>query len=403
MTSLVGDERQRGTAQAARFPLLALGFRPFYLLAAIFAAAALPVWVVSYLANRPVGGYLSGAAWHSHEMLLGFAPAVIAGFLLTAVRNWTDRPTASGAALGALAALWVAGRVLASTEYAVAAAVIDAVFLPALALAIALPIWRSRNARNFKILAVVAGFALINAAYHLARLNLLPAAYMQVSIQTAVDLITILMAIVGGRVIPAFTANAVPGARPRRAMPVEIAAIGSLLLILAADVLSVRYSPAPELWISLLAVAALAHGIRLTLWDPLRTGRNALLAMLPVAYAWIPVALALRALAYAGAVQPTAAVHALTIGAMGGLMIAMMMRSALGHTGRPLAAGPVEIAAFVLVQAAALVRVAAGAAPPEIYREAIAAAGALWSLAFVVFLARYGAILIRPRIDGRPG
>ena len=382
---------------------LALGFRPFYLLAAIFAFLALPLWIASYTGLVQWDGYLRGTFWHGHEMIFGFAPAVMAGFLLTAARNWTGQPTLSGAKLGMLAALWVLARVAVLTGPGTAAVVLDVAFLPLLGVAVAVPIWRSRNARNYKILLVLTLLAAANLVYHLSYLNVFPADFMRPAFTAALDVFTILMAIVGGRVIPAFTANAVASAKPRHIRSVEVLALGSLVLILAADVMSWRYTLPPLAWVILLAVAAVAHGIRLGLWQPLRTVHNTLLCMLPLAYAWIPVSLALRLSAHAWNIPTAASIHALTIGAIGGLMLAMMTRSALGHTARPLRAGWSETAAFILIQLAAAVRVGATFIPGQYYRQAVVAAGVLWSLAFAVFLIRYWAILTRPRIDGQPG
>ena len=402
MMSLI---RSQGIEQPGKTgtPLLALGFRPFYLLAALFSAAALPLWISMYIGAVHVDGYLGGFAWHSHEMLFGFAAAVIAGFLLTAVRNWTGLPTLSGAMLGALAAVWVLARVLVVTGPGPMAAVVDAAFLPALGLAVALPIWRSRNTRNFKILGVVAALAVLNAVHHLAYLEKLPAGSASIATRLALDLITLLIAIVGGRVIPAFTANAITGAEPKSIAVLEFLSFGTLLAILAADIAAAWYALPSMIWVVLLAAAALAHGIRLALWQPARTRGNALLAMLPVAYGWIPVALALRALSHAAVVPATAATHALTIGVMGSMMLAMMMRSALGHTGRPLVASRADCTAFALAQLAAAVRVLGVAVPALPYRETAIAAGILWSLAFTTFLFRYWPVLTRPRIDGRAG
>ena len=402
MTSLIqpyDKERSNKTGM----PLLALGFRPFYLLAALFSATALPIWIAIYTGAFQPEAYLVGVAWHSHEMLFGFAAAVIAGFLLTAVRNWTGLPTPTGVALGALAALWLFARVLAVTGPGAMAAVVDMMFLPALGLTIALPIWRSRDARNAKILGVVAALAVLNVIYHLAYLEGLPLRWTNIATQLALDLITLLMAIVGGRVIPAFTANAIAGAKPRRSLTLEILCFGSLLAVLAAGAAGPWYELPSPVWAALLTVAASAHAVRLALWQPLRTRGVALLAMLPLAYGWIPVALALRALSHAAVVPAAAATHALTIGAMGSLMLAMMMRSALGHTGRALVAGRAECAAFALAQLAAAVRVLGAAVPGLPYRETAVVAGTLWSLAFAVFLVRYWPILTRPRVDGRPG
>ena len=382
---------------------LALGFRPFYLLAAIFAALALPLWIASYAGWLQWGGYLQGTNWHSHEMIFGFAPAVMAGFLLTAARNWTGQPTPTGAKLGMLASLWIMARVAAVTGPALVAAMLDAAFLPALGVVIALPIWRSRNVRNFKILLVLSLLTAANVAYHLSYLNWWPAEVMPLAITAALDVITILMAIIGGRVIPAFTANAVAAAQPRHIKSVEVAALGSLVLILTADILAYWRALAPQVWVILLVTAAVAHGIRLVLWQPQRTIHNMLLCMLPLAYVWIPVSLALRATVQVWGISAAAPTHALTIGAISSLMLAMMTRSALGHTGRNLSAGWAETSAFLLLQLAAVVRVGATFIPAPYYRDAVFTACILWLLAFTAFLLRYWAILTRPRIDGRPG
>jgi uncharacterized protein involved in response to NO len=384
-------------------PVWALGLRPFYLLAAIFALVAIPVWIASYVGLLQWSGYLHGPAWHSHEMIFGFAAAVICGFLLTAVRNWTGQPTLSDTGLAALVALWLMARLTALTGPAAFAAIIDSAFLPALAIAVFIPIRRSRNVRNYKILLVLAGLSSVNIQYHLSWSGMMPGEIGQLAIRIALDMITLLMAIVAGRVIPAFTANAVPSAHPRHNKSLEIVALGSLLLILVGDITSYWYSLVAAGWGLLLAVAAVAHGIRLWLWQPQRTVHNPLLWMLPVAYSWIPISLALRAAGEISGIPAAAAVHALSLGAISSLMLAMMARSALGHTGRELRAGWIEINAFLLIQLAAVIRVGATLAPPVYYRGAVILSGTLWSLAFALFLSRYWGFLTRPRIDGRPG
>jgi len=400
----MGSATPNNTAgPVAGMPLLALGFRPFYLLAAIFAVVAVPLWVLSFLGEAQTGNYLLGLTWHSHEMIFGFAPAVIAGFLLTAVRNWTGQPTPTGAPLAALVLLWIIARVLMQTGPADAAAITDILFLPALGIAVAIPIWRSRNKRNYKVLAVLAVLTLANIGYHLASLNLIPSGFARVSMTAALDVIAILIAIVGGRVIPAFIGNAVKDSNPRAIRSVEVVSVGALVVVLIIGVLAPWMPVTDSVWFLLLVIAAVGQLVRLLLWQPLRALGNPLLWMLPTAYAWLPISLALRALELQSIVPSGSAVHAFTVGAITSLMIAMMTRSALGHSGRPLAAGPAEIAVFVLLQLSAIVRVLAAPVIPGAYREAMIVAGVLWTLAFVVFLLRYWPILTRPRIDGRPG
>ncbi len=388
---------------ALNHPLLALGFRPFYLLAGVFAVVALPVWIAVYLGVLQSGGYLNGVAWHSHEMVFGFAPAVIAGFLLTAVRNWTGQPALTGVRLAGLAVLWILARVFVVTGPGLLAMIVDIAFLPALGIAVGMPIWRSNNARNYKLLAVLSLLILMNLVYHLAYSALLPYAFTHIATTAALDVITILMAVVGGRVIPAFIGNAIQGSQPRQLAWLEIGSVGALVLIFIAGILDYWFVLPGWAWLTLLVLAVLAQIARWLFWQPQVTWRNPLLLMLPVAYLWIPLSLAMRALAILDIVPPVVALHALTLGAISGLMLAMMMRSALGHTGRTLAAGPLEIGAFILVQLAAITRLSAGFVPSVIYQDVVVVSGVLWSLAFGVFLIRYAPMLTQVRVDGRPG
>ena len=268
--------------------------------------------------------------------------------------------------------------------------------LPALALAVGIPIWISGNRRNLFVVGILAVLALANVSFHLGQAG--------TAIRLALDILAILMAVMGGRIIPAFTANAIPAAKPRRLAVVEASAIGLLVLVLAADLLALRW-PIDGSWFpAVLIVAALAHGVRLAFWSPLATRAQPLLWCLPLSYAWIPIALALRAAALISPdIDPVLATHALAIGAMGGLMLAMMTRSALGHTGRPLVAGWAETSAFVLIQAAVLLRIVPALVWPGAPLIALGLSSACWSAAFLIFVMRYAPILTRPRVDGRPG
>ena len=383
-------------------PLLTLGFRPFYLLAAAFAAAALPVWHFAPADLLPGEPHLAGPAWHAHEMVFGFAAAVLSGFLLTAARAWTGLLTLAGWPLAALAALWVAGRVLVVTGPALPATVVDCLFLPCVALAVALPVVRARNRRNLPVAAVPALLGGANLLFHLDHAGLIALARANGGALLALDLFALLVALMAGRVIPAFTANAVPTARPSRNRYVEIAAFASLAVLLVAGPLDPWLPGGP--WLAAVAAAgALAHLVRLRLWDPAATLKEPLLWVLPLSYAWLPASLVLRALWLADAAVPQAAAfHALGAGAMGGLMLGMMTRSALGHTGRPLAARAVELAAYVLVHLGAALRVFGPLADPAAEPHALAASALLWSAAFALFLAAYWPILTRPRLGEAP-
>jgi uncharacterized protein involved in response to NO len=377
--------------------LLALGFRPFYLLASGFAAVSVLLWALQFagILRAPI---LAGPAWHGHEMLFGYTLAVIAGFLLTAVRNWTGLPTPTGAALGALALLWIAGRVLVLTPFAIAAAVVNALFPIAVAAAIGMPLFRSRNRRNYFFVALLALASAVVLAVHLSLLGLVewPA---RASLQVGLDVVLFIIAVIAGRVIPMFTNNGVPGAGASRRPWLETMALASVLAMLAADLVGAGASVV----VPVALVAMLGHGARLALWHPWRTSSAPLVWVLHAAYAWIPLHFALRALAAGGLVPGTLAIHALTLGVVGGMTIGMMTRTARGHTARPLKAGRAEVAAYLLVFAAAIVRVFGGMLLPSLYVGTVVTSAVLWSAAFAVYFVKYLPWLIRPRLDGKPG
>ncbi len=374
-----------------------LGFRPFYLLAALFSACSVALWALQFAGWLP-HAYLAGPTWHAHEMLFGYTLAVVTGFLFTAVRNWTGRPTPTGPLLAALAALWLAGRVLVLTPWSTAAAVVNVAFPLGVAAGIGVPLWRARNRRNYFFVGLLLLLALALACIHLAERGViaLPA---WAGLQLGLDVILFIMSVMTGRVVPMFTNNGAPGARARRNQYVERAALGGVLLLLVADLLRVHGLPLIVLAVALAGV----HAWRLALWDTRRTLHTPLLWVLHLAYAWIPIHLALRAAAEAGWVARPLAVHALTLGAIGGLTIGMMVRTARGHTGRPLKADGFETACFALVAAAALVRVFGPLLAPQYYMASVLWSGALWSLAFLLYAVRYWPILTRARADGQPG
>ncbi len=382
-------------------PLLQLGFRPFYLLGAGFAALAVPLWLASYVGLLPDGGYLTGAQWHSHEMIFGFAAAIIVGFLFTAVANWSGRPTPHGGILAGFAGLWILGRILVVAGPGPLAAAVDLLFLPAAALAVAIPLLRSRSHRNLFVVAVLLLLAGANALFHLEQQSPRPGVDLaELGIRLSVDVITLLMAVIGGRIIPLFTGNAVSTARPRRFVALEAVAILSLLAILLLDAAAPWSALSDAVFAGLLALAALAHAVRLLLWDPWATRREPLLWILPLSYAWLPLSLALRALGLVSdEVPPFLALHAMTAGAMGGLMLAMMMRSAKGHTGRPLKASGIENLALMAVVAAAAARVFPALIWPEAAVHFYGLSAFFWSFAFLIYFVVYCPILVRPRLD----
>jgi uncharacterized protein involved in response to NO len=363
------------------FALFELGFRPFYLLASAFAALSVALWgaQVSGMLTAP---YLAGSVWHAHEMLFGFTLAVIAGFLFTAVRNWTQQPTPRGALLAAFAALWIAGRVLVLAPYPWAAAIVNAAFPLAVAVAIAVPLARSKNRRNYFFVALLGACGVAALCVHLALMGLIewPA---RIGLRAGLDIVLFIVAVVAGRVVPMFTNNGVPGAGATRMPLVERIALGSVLALAAGDVAGL-----PGFAAACAAVGTMAHAFRLVLWRPWKTLRTPLVWILHASYAWIPVHLALRVAGFAGLVPEAVATHALTVGVIGGMTLGMMTRTARGHSGRMLAAGYAEIACFILIQAAAIVRV---------FTSGIGTSAVLWSAAFLIYFLRYLPILVLPR------
>ena len=397
MDPLIRIQEPRPAAGARHFALFDLGFRPFYLVASAFAALSIALWALQFVGWLG-GAYLQGPMWHAHEMLFGFTQAVIVGFLFTAGRNWSGRPTPTGAPLAALVALWVAGRLLVLTPYGWAAAVVNVAFPLVSAVMLGIPFFAARNKRNYFFVGLLVVMGLASLGMHLAHLGVLTLPGW-VGIQIALDVVLFIMAVMGGRVIPMFTNNGIPGAGAVRQPLVEKAALGSALALLAADALQLRGLPL----VVLLVACALAHGLRLGLWRPWTTLRTPLVWVLHLAYAWIVLYFVLRAAAELGWGTASAATHALTVGGIGGLVIGMMTRTARGHTGRLLKAGRAEVVTYALVALAALVRVAVPLAAPTWMVEAIVGSAALWSAAFALYVVSYWPILSRPRIDGLPG
>lgn len=382
---------------AARFALWNLGFRPFYLLASLFSALSILLWAAQFSGYLP-HAYLQGAVWHGHEMLFGYTTAVIAGFLLTAVHAWTNQPTASGAPLMALAVLWVCGRVLVLTPFAMTAALVNAAFPVAIAWMVGIPLLRSRNVRNYFFVGLLVLMGALILTMHLAwqgDLDLPP----RFSLQLGLDVVLFIMVVMGGRVIPMFTNNGIPGAQAARHALVEKLALGAVILLFLADLLQL-----PQTAIGAIALlAALAHGVRLSLWKPWRTLATPLVWILHAAYAWIVLHLIMRGLNSLELLVGSYATHALTVGAIGGLTLGMMVRTARGHTGRPLTADHAETTSFLLIQLAALVRVFGGIVSPDLYMASVQLSALLWAAAFGLHAVRYWPILTRPRLDGKPG
>lgn len=379
----------------SRFALFDLGFRPFYLLAALLAVLSVPVWILQWHGVLAQSGYLSGATWHAHEMVFGFAAAVITGFLFTAARNWTGLPTPAGRGLMALAALWMAGRIAVLTGPGPFAAVFDIAFLPMVALSLWFPLKRSSN-RNLFFVALLSIFAIANLVFHLSHLGVIALPPI-VSTQGALFLVVVIVALMSGRVTPSFTQNAIHTARIRRNPVMDFSAVGTLAAALVASLFG-----APAWLLVPLALAATAlNAVRLAWWDPISTRHSPILWILHLSYAWIPIGMLLLALSAITSIIPSALfIHALGAGAVGGTIIGMITRTARGHTSRSLTVGHAETLAYLLVHVGTLFRVVGPIALPEHYGALLAAGAIAWSGAFLIYAVVYWPMLAwAPRAD----
>jgi uncharacterized protein involved in response to NO len=379
-------------------PLLRLGFRPFYLGAAVFAALAVPFWLVLFLGGASLPSGVPPLYWHAHEMLFGFAFAVVVGFLLTAGKAWTGLPTPRGTALGALAALWLAARLAAITGPYLLYALLDSALLPVIAAVFTTLLVRARNRRNLPLAAILGLLTAANVTFHLAVLGRLDVSPVR-PLYAALALMVLIECVIAGRVIPFFTTNATPGLRiPERPRlnHTAVAVSGIALALWVFD------APGPAAAVAFLAAAALQL-LRQWTWKPAVTRDRPILWILNASYAWIPIGFVLLACAGFGRLPASFGVHALAVGATAGLIIGMITRTARGHTGRALKVSRPEVLAYALVLGAAAVRVLLPIALPRAYVVALVIAAIAWSLAFAIYAFIYAPWLAGTRADGKDG
>jgi uncharacterized protein involved in response to NO len=383
-----------------------LGFRPFFLAVGVEGVGLTLAWLAMLYGWLPAPAWLDPFLWHGHEMLFGLVVAAIAGFLLTAVPNWTGTPALAGGRLAALVALWALGRAAmaaAGALPAAAVAVADLAFPAALLVTVARPIVRARQTRQAGVIAVLAMLTVANGAVHLDALGVAPGVG-RPALRLAIVFVALLILVIGGRITPSFTQNAIvrAGAAPTvRVRPtLDRLSIAAALALALAEVLAPRSLATG----ASAAAAALVTLARMAGWQTRFALGDPLVASLHAGFAWVGAGFAAIALADLGApVPPTVALHALTAGAMGAMIVAVMTRVALGHTGRPLVAPRSARIAYVLVSAGALARVLGPLLAPGAQRAAWTAAGLLWAGAFAAFLAGYAPILLKPRADVRQG
>jgi uncharacterized protein involved in response to NO len=371
----------------------------------VYGCGLVAVWTAIWRGALPAPAWLAPMWWHGHEMLFGVVAAAIAGFLLTATPVWTGRPALHGRGLAALVGLWALGRLAMAASGTLPAALVaaaDLAFLVALAGVLARTVWGTGQRRNYGVVGLVALLALANAGVHAHALGW-SAASAPRALRFAVDLVVVLIVVIGGRITPGFTSNALLrlGVEARvRARPwLDRLAVTATVLLAAADLLAPRSVASG----ALAAAAAIAVAARMAGWQTLRTGRDPLVWSLHAGMAWVAIGLALVAAGDLGGWVPASAgLHALAAGAMGSMILAVMTRVSLGHTGRPLVLPRGAVACYGLIHAGAIARVGS-ALVPGAAAPLLLAGGLLWAAAFGLFAALYAPILARPRIDGREG
>lgn len=382
-------------------PVFRLGFRPFFLLSACLAVVAIVVWVGVLLGGwalpAPLGGWL---AWHRHEMVFGFAGGVVAGFLLTAVQTWTEQPSVSGKPLAALVVLWLLARTAWWWPQALPLLELNVLFWLMVASVMTRLLWAVRQNRNYPIAVVLLILAAMDA-FALSGVLQNNDAWQRQGSLAAVWLVVAMITLIAGRVMPFFTARGLgkPGqvaAWPWLDWPLLVGAV-----LMAVVTATGSMTPGQYLVGGVLLLLAAGHAVRVVRWFDPGVLRVPLLWSLFLAYAWLIVGcLSVALWVLNTGVPESQAWHALTVGAVGGLILAMMARVSLGHTGRPLTLPSGFFMAFVLLNVSAVLRVFG---PSVAYSVAIWASAIFWCLAFVQFVAVYGPMLCKTRVDGRPG
>lgn len=378
--------------------LFSYAFRPFFLLGIIYSMSAIILWVLIWSGNLVLDWSRVPVHWHAHDMTMGLMAAAIAGFLLTAVANWTSRPPVAGWPLAILVTFWLAGRLAMFSP--ILSAMADGLFWLLLCVLVARELFSARNKRNYKVLAVLVALSLSDMLFHAGELELLPAIDLQRVLWGQLWLVIVLINVVGGRVIPAFTGNwlrrrapmgeeLAPSSLPEPFGLIDQIAI-SLLLLFAV---SVVFQWSVAVAIPLGFGCFVAQAWRLLRWKFWLTLSDPLVWMMHLSYAWLLMGILLWTLSLAGVMSVSAAVHALTIGGITSMIVSVGARAALGHTGRALKSHYLLTSAIVLLSFAAFTRIAATIVGGQLWLEM---AAGLWVLALLCFAVRYVPILIGP-------
>lgn len=376
--------------------LLSYGFRPFFLAAGVWAVLAMALWITALSADLPIGGSYGGPAWHAHEMLFGYSTAALAGFLLTAIPNWTGRLPVSGPPLAVLFAVWLLGRLvlIAPDLLGTATSVfLDSLFLPLLLAICAREVIAGRKWRDVKILAGVAALAAANIGYHVLVFRTADAGMAN---RLAVAAFIMLIGIIGGRIVPSFTRNWLAKREAKR-LPIpynhfDTASLVGAFLALGAWI----FIPDHFVTSSAALLAAALHTIRLIRWQGWQTGAERLVLILHLAYAALPLGFLAIALVPSGLMDPISALHVFTVGGIGLMTLAVMSRATRGHTGEPLTASTMTSISYACLIFATLVRPLALVAPDH-YMTLISLSGLFWMLAFALYVVEYAPLLLTKR------
>ena len=400
MLKVHSEPPKQSTRENSGPALFALGFRPFFSVAGVAAVVLMVIWLTAWIGRLPLPDYYGVIGWHSHEMLFGFAAAIIAGFLLTAVRNWTGVDTPQGTPLALLALLWLAGRLLpflSATTPAWLVAAVDLAFLPAVALAIAPALWQGAQKINRIFVPLLLLMGLANLLVHLQVLGVTASAAR--GIDMMLYMVVFLVTLVGGRVMPFFTQAVVPGFQATRRQWLETTTMGAFAVLITLQLFD-----SPPLLTGLTALLlALVQALRVAGWHHPQVWRMPILWVLYTGMFWIVIGFLLLGLAATGLMGGNLAKHALSVGGIGVLTLGMMARVALGHSGRPIEPVRAIEIAFVLLNIAAAVRVFGPLVPVGSYTFWVHLSGGIWIICFLIFCWVYLPILSKPRIDGKPG
>ncbi len=388
----------RRRRMAASPPFLRGGFRPFFFGGAAWAVIALALWLCSLAGAIELPTAIDPLAWHRHEMLFGFVGAIVSGFLLTAIPNWTGRLPIAGVPLVALFGSWVAARVallFSGVTGLLLAAVLDIGFFLVLAALGAREVLAANN-RNLPVVGMVLLFGLADAVDYAAITGIVGAG--DLGWMLALSLVVMMISLIGGRITPSFTRNWMVKQGMRRGLPTQPGKF-DLAVIAVTGFALLWWMTAPAGWMTagVLLLASSLQAVRLARWGGIRTLSDPLVAILHLGYAWVPAGLLLLGLAMGGLMPRSAAIHALTAGAMATMILAVMTRATLGHTGRELRANGPTVAIYALVTIGALLRVLAPLNLVD-YSLGMEIAGLAWGSALLLFLIAYGPILWKPRV-----